>query len=205
MRGEQPGPSSACHPCVLCAGEEAAGQAAAAAGEQQAAGGHKKRRLEDLSIDEFLAGGFEDSDIEFGGGSEGDDEGAGHGGSDSEGDGDAEGGESEEEDEAVVAAEAAAAAEADGSGSESEGGSDSEDEGEEGAAAPSGAKAAAKEVGKRNKALRGEVATHKAELDRLRERDPEFYEYLKVSGVPDSWGGVYYSGCGSETRGSASI
>lgn len=59
------------------------------------------------------------------------------------------------------------------------GGSGGEDEEEAGAGG--GAEGAARALRKRNRALSGEVARHKAELERLREQDPEFYEYLKAS------------------------
>lgn len=40
-----------------------------------------------------------------------------------------------------------------------------------------------RDVKRRNRELRGEVAKHKAELEKLRQQDPEFYEYLKVCGI----------------------
>ena len=59
------------------------------------------------------------------------------------------------------------------------GGSDADDEQGE-AAAGAGALRAAREVRQRNSQLKSEVARHKEELERLRERDPEFYNYLQV-------------------------
>lgn len=68
-----------------------------------------------------------------------------------------------------------------GSESESEPESDSESEGEVEEKAGGGVAKAAQDVKRHNKALRSEVAAHKAELEKLREQDPEFYQYLQAS------------------------
>ena len=91
----------ACHHPAAPPRPPAAEPAEAAAEGEGAAAAGGKRRIEDLSIDEFLAGGFEDSDVELGDGE-----------GESSGDEDAAlaGGSSDEEDAEAAAAEAAALA-----------------------------------------------------------------------------------------------
>ena len=123
--------------------DEAAGEAAAADGT---------RRLEDMSIDEFLnQSDFEEEGEE---GEEESDEGE-------EGEEEEESEESEEEEEGEE--------EDDGSEEDEE---PSEDEGEDDEHLSA--------LNKENAKMRSEVKSHKATLEKLKETDPEFYEFLQT-------------------------
>ncbi|GFR47619.1 hypothetical protein Agub_g9358, partial [Astrephomene gubernaculifera] len=132
-------------------------------------GKRKGGAFDDMDAEEFLKGGFEediedDDEVDSLDGDEGSLEGSGEGDSSedlelSDEEGEEEGGsgsgEGEEEEEDA-----------------SEGAEEEEDEEEEegGSADP---------VVQDNKRLKGEVAKHRAQLEALREKDPEFYQYLK--------------------------
>eukprot|EP00887_Chlorella_sp_A99_P000978 scaffold5.g978.t1 len=147
------------------AGELSSSERAERAAREDAAAADRKR-LEDMDVDEFL-------NADFGAGAEGgalssgeedsEEEDEGGSGCELEGGGALEAA-SDEEEEKGAAAGAGAAGEEEEEGSEAE----------EAAAAAAGDPVAA-----RNRRLRSEIATHKAQLEALRQQDPEFYAYLQ--------------------------
>ncbi|GLI62328.1 hypothetical protein VaNZ11_004935, partial [Volvox africanus] len=137
-------------------------------------GGKKKKKgaFDDMDAEEFLQGGFEEEDTD---GIDDDDvdvlEGSDEGDDDLS---DLSGGDGSDDDEEEDNDEG------DGDGGGKEGlsdGSEEEINGEEDEEEEEGP--AADPVVKDNRRLRGEIAKHKAQLEALREKDPEFYEYLK--------------------------
>ncbi|KAG2453202.1 hypothetical protein HYH02_002526 [Chlamydomonas schloesseri] len=143
----------------------------------------KKGAFDDMDAEEFLQGGFEDDfededgDVEGGSGSEDDDlddiddlEEAGDDDLDDDDDDDELDGDDDDEDgdgEEDGAVEGL-------SGEEEEEEEEGDEEAEEAAAAAAGDAVAAD-----NKRLRGEISKHRAQLEALREKDPEFYKYLQ--------------------------
>ncbi|GAB4817038.1 hypothetical protein N2152v2_004084 [Parachlorella kessleri] len=157
----------------------------AAAQEQQQAG---EKKIEDMDIDEFLSGGFLSGELGGEGGVATDSEDGGEEGEEDAGLSDLEGSDSEQEEEQEAGEDGSEEDDIEGaleSSDEEEdtgsGGSDDEEETGRAAAAGASASRAVREVRQRNSQLRSEVARHKEELERLRERDPEFYKYLQAT------------------------
>ncbi|KAF5836696.1 hypothetical protein DUNSADRAFT_5570 [Dunaliella salina] len=125
-----------------------------------------KPSVKDMDVDAFLDGGFKDIAAPEQS-SEEEDQSSADEGPDEEVGEDMSEGESDDE-------EGAQGAEADGT----EAGSTVEEEEEEGSEEDDGGKGN-DPVAADNKRLKGEVARHKAQLEALREKDPEFYAYLQ--------------------------
>jgi nucleolar complex protein 2 len=135
-------------------GEESDEEGAEGEGAAPAAG---KKRLEDMSIDEFLNVGVVDG---------GDDSG------DEDGEEDGEEGESDSDDDIPAEDEDEEEwPEGEGESDEDEEDDDDDDDDDEDEAAAG--------VKKSNKLLREEIDAHKKDLDSLKESDPEFYKFLQ--------------------------
>ena len=142
------------------AGEGSGSEDEADAAAAAAAPGQK--RLEDMSIDEFLnAGAREDGD----------------GGEDSDEDDDErDGGEDGSKDDSEIDAEDGSDDEEWPEGDEDD---DEDDEREDEADADDDANAPLAGVKKSNVALKRDIAQHKKDLETLKEKDPEFYKFLQ--------------------------
>ena len=126
-------------------------------------GKNLRKKAEELTVDEFLDGGFDEL-----------------GASDSDDDGEA--GSDEDDDDGLDDVEDSEEEEEEGSEDEEEDGSDMEEVEEEEplddeVAAGDSRELAAVKVA--NGKLRSEVKKHKIDLEALRAKDPDFYEYLK--------------------------
>jgi hypothetical protein len=146
-----------------------AGPAAAAAAPDAAAEAEEAKRIEDLDLDEFLAGDFLAGGADAPGASSDDDEASG-----SEPSGSEDGLGSDDDADEGLAAPAAAA------GSESESDEDGASDSDDGDADVAGG-GAVRAARAQNRLLADEVASHRAQLDSLRALDPEFYAYLELT------------------------
>ena len=155
-------------------GEESDEEGAEGEGAAPAAG---KKRLEDMSIDEFLNVGVVDG---------GDDSG------DEDGDEDGEEGESDSDDDIPAVDEdeeewPEGEGESDEDEEDSEDDDDDEDDDSEDDATENGDADALAGVKKSNRLLRSEIEEHQKELESLKDTDPEFYKFLQTedSGLLD--------------------
>ena len=155
-------------------GEESDEEGAEGEGAAPAAG---KKRLEDMSIDEFLNVGVVDG---------GDDSG------DEDGDEDGEEGESDSDDDIPAEDEdeeewPEGEGESDEDEEDSEDDDDDEDDDSEDDATENGDADALAGVKKSNRLLRSEIEEHQKELESLKDTDPEFYKFLQTedSGLLD--------------------
>ena len=155
-------------------GEESDEEGAEGEGAAPAAG---KKRLEDMSIDEFLNVGVVDG---------GDDSG------DEEGEEDGEEGESDSDDDIPAEDEdeeewPEGEGESDEDEDDSEDDDDDEDDDSEDDATENGDADALAGVKKSNRLLRSEIEEHQKELESLKDTDPEFYKFLQTedSGLLD--------------------
>ena len=155
-------------------GEESDEEGAEGEGAAPAAG---KKRLEDMSIDEFLNVGVVDG---------GDDSG------DEDGDEDGEEGESDSDDDIPAEDEdeeewPEGESESDEDEKDSEDDNDDEDDDSEDDATENGDADALAGVKKSNRLLRSEIEEHQKELESLKDTDPEFYKFLQTedSGLLD--------------------
>ena len=155
-------------------GEESDEEGAEGEGAAPAAG---KKRLEDMSIDEFLNVGVVDG---------GDDSG------DEDGEEDGEEGESDSDDDIPAVDEdeeewPEGEGESDEDEEDSEDEDDDEDDDSEDDATENGDADALAGVKKSNRLLRSEIEEHQKELESLKDTDPEFYKFLQTedSGLLD--------------------
>ena len=155
-------------------GEESDEEGAEGEGAAPAAG---KKRLEDMSIDEFLNVGIVDG---------GDDSG------DEDGEEDGEEGESDSDDDIPAEDEdeeewPEGEGESDEDEEDSEDDDDDEDDDSEDDATENGDPDALAGVKKSNRLLRSEIEEHQKELESLKDTDPEFYKFLQTedSGLLD--------------------
>jgi nucleolar complex protein 2 len=155
-------------------GEESDEEGAEGEGAAPAAG---KKRLEDMSIDEFLNVGVVDG---------GDDSG------DEDGEEDGEEGESDSDDDIAAEDEdeeewPEGEGESDEDEEDSEDEDDDEDDDSEDDATENGDADALAGVKKSNRLLRSEIEEHQKELESLKDTDPEFYKFLQTedSGLLD--------------------
>ena len=155
-------------------GEESDEEGAEGEGAAPAAG---KKRLEDMSIDEFLNVGVVDG---------GDDSG------DEDGEEDGEEGESDSDDDIPAEDEdeeewPEGESESDEDEKDSEDDNDDEDDDSEDDATENGDADALAGVKKSNRLLRSEIEEHQKELESLKDTDPEFYKFLQTedSGLLD--------------------
>ena len=155
-------------------GEESDEEGAEGEGAAPAAG---KKRLEDMSIDEFLNVGVVDG---------GDDSG------DEDGEEDGEEGESDSDDDIPAEDEdeekwPEGEGESDEDEEDSEDEDDDEDDDSEDDATENGDADALAGVKKSNRLLRSEIEEHQKELESLKDTDPEFYKFLQTedSGLLD--------------------
>ena len=155
-------------------GEESDEEGAEGEGAAPAAG---KKRLEDMSIDEFLNVGVVDG---------GDDSG------DEDGEEDGEEGESDSDDDIPAEDEdeeewPEGEGESDEDEEDSEDDDDDEDDDSEDDATENGDPDALAGVKKSNRLLRSEIEEHQKELESLKDTDPEFYKFLQTedSGLLD--------------------
>ena len=155
-------------------GEESDEEGAEGEGAAPAAG---KKRLEDMSIDEFLNVGVVDG---------GDDSG------DEDGEEDGEEGESDSDDDIPAEDEdeeewPEGEGESDEDEEDSEDDDDDEDDDSEDDATENGDADALAGVKKSNRLLRSEIEEHQKELESLKDTDPEFYKFLQTedSGLLD--------------------